>query len=397
LRSASRIEIDLVALEHNLLQVRQRVQHRKILAVVKADAYGHGAVEVARALASALFSDPLHGPESGVSMLGVAYLDEALSLRQAGLTLPILLMTGCSVEEIPDLVRHRITPVLFDMRTVTALSQYLAARHRTMDVHIKIDTGMGRLGVPVSDALDFIRKSRAQDGIRVEGILTHFAEADLQDLAFAEEQLALFEALLSCLAQEGIAIPYCHIANSAAIIRLSSAHLSLVRPGLMLYGYMPIVGGAPPRLCPIMQVRTRVLAIKNMRAGTPISYGRTYITPRDCRIAVTSIGYADGYPRALSNRGIMLASGRRVPVVGRVCMDMTMIDVTMAPSLQVGDWVTVIGSEGDSAIWADELARLCETIPYDILCGLGNHLPRTYTSPPSPWGSRGTAPAYAES
>lgn len=382
MRSASRIEIDLAALGHNLRQVGLRTRPKNILAVVKADAYGHGAVQVARALACP--SSSAKGPTPTVAMLGVADLDEAIALRAAGITLPILLMTGCPVDQIPEVVHHRITPVLFDAQSLTALGDYLAARQQTMAVHIKVDTGMGRLGVSVADAPDLVRKAGAQPGIRVEGILTHFADADLPDTSFARQQIAIFENLLSLLAREGILIPYCYLANSAAILRqdvlgaLDAVHFNMVRPGLMLYGYAPAAGIASLPLRPVMRVQTRVLAIKNLPAGVPISYGRTYTTARDCRIAVTAIGYADGYPRALSNKGMMLAGGRRVPVVGRVCMDMTMIDVTEVPSLRVGEWVTVIGSEGDASIGADELAHLCETISYDILCGIGSRIPRHY-------------------
>jgi alanine racemase len=371
LRSASKIEIDLAALSHNLQQVR--IRHKNILAVVKADAYGHGAVEVVRALTQT--------EDSGVVMLGVAYLDEAISLRSAGITLPILLMTGCPADQIPEIVHHRITPVLFDAQSLTLLGRYLETHRQTMNVHIKVDTGMGRLGVSVSDAPDLIRKA-VQYGLHVGGLLTHLADADLQDLSFAREQCSIFESLRSLLARDGLPIRYCHLANSAAIMRLDAlgaADLNLVRPGLMLYGYAS--ADDHRALHPVMRVQTRVLAIRNLSAGTPISYGRTYTTSRESRIAVTSIGYADGYPRALSNEGIMLAGGCRVPVVGRVCMDMTMIDVTDAPSLQVGDWVTVIGAEEDAFIGADELARLSGTIPYDILCGLGSRILRHYVSP----------------
>ncbi len=383
MRSAGKIEIDLAALSHNLRQVR--IRHKNILAVVKADAYGHGAVEVARALTR----------DAGVFMLGVAYLDEAISLRSAGVALPILLMTGAPADQIPEIVHHRITPVLFDAQSLTLLGQYLETHRQTMNVHIKVDTGMGRLGVSVADAPDLIRKAHAQYGLRVEGLLTHLADADLQDLSFAREQISRFEGLRSLLARDGLPIRHCHFANSAAIMRLDTlgaADTDLVRPGLMLYGY--VSGGGGRSLRPVMRVRARVLAIRNFPAGTGIGYGHTYTTSRESRIAVTSIGYADGYPLALSNKGVMLAGGRRVPVVGRVCMDMTMIDVTAVPSLQVGDWVTVIGAEGDAFVGADELARLCETIPYEILCGVGSRIPRHYvSSSPSSGDSLGDSPA----
>ena len=366
-RSASVAEIDLAALGTNLQRVKERIGSRKILAMVKANAYGHGAAAVSRFLA-----------ENGVAMLGVAYLEEGIALRKAGVRLPILLMTGCPIEQIPEIVHYRLIPVIFDLESLLALSRYVKQKNKRAPVHIKLDTGMGRLGLPVPEALSFIQKAVDEKGIRVEGILTHFADADLKDPSFARRQLRRLKTIRDSLQKEGVQIPYCHLANSAAIMRFGAAHFNLVRPGLMLYGYSPLEGKSPVPLKPILQVRTRVIALKKAPAGSPISYGRTFITKRESLVATVSIGYADGYPRLLSNRGIMIAKGRRVPVIGRVCMDMTMIDVTEAPSLAVGDWVTVIGEEGDEAVWADELARLSETIPYEILCGIGDRIPRIY-------------------
>lgn len=373
-RSASIAEVDLAALRKNLRQVRKRIGRKKILAVVKANAYGHGAVEVARFLAGAGTGRP-----SGVAMFAVAFLEEGRALRKAGITLPILLMTGSPAEQIAEIVRYRLTPLLFDPESLSALGQYARKIGRKIDVHIKLDTGMGRLGLPPGEALPFIQSALDEKGIRIEGLLTHFAEADLRDLSFARAQLEKIEGVWAALRRGGIKIPYCHLANSAAIMHFSPAHFNLVRPGLMLYGYSPLEGKTAIPLRPVMQVRTRVIAMRKVPAGTAISYGRTFVTRRESLIATLSIGYADGYPRLLSNRGIMIVKGRRVPVVGRVCMDMTMIDVTEAPPVAVGDWVTVIGAEGEEAVWADELARGAETIPYEILCGIGDRIPRIYT------------------
>ena len=370
-RSASVAEIDLAALSHNLRQVKKRIGRREILAVIKANAYGHGAVPIAQFLAGEKRS-------RGISRLGVAYLEEAIQLRKAGITHPILLMTGCPIEQVPEVVRYQLTPLLFDSESLLALSRYAVRRGRRVNVHIKLDTGMGRLGLPVSEALPFIQMATAQEGIRVEGILTHFAEADLKDLSFARKQLEGLKQTWTALQKAKTKIPYCHLANSAAIMHFGAAHFNLVRPGLMLYGYSPLEGESEIELRPVLQLRARVIALKKVPAGTSISYGRTFFTQRESFIATVSIGYADGYPRLLSNRGVMIAKGKRVPVAGRVCMDMTMLDVTEVPSLQVGDWVTVIGEEGNEAVWADELARLAETIPYEILCGIGERVLRVY-------------------
>ncbi len=370
-RSAAVAEIDLSALEKNLRQVKRRIGRREALAVIKANAYGHGAVPVARFLA---LKDRL----SRVPFLGVAYLEEGIALRKAGITHSILLMTGCPIEQIPEIIRYRLTPVLFDPESLSAFARDAARRRKRLPVHIKIDTGMGRLGIPIPEALSFIRAASEHDGVRVEGILTHFADADLKDLSFARKQLDALRTVREALRKAKIKINYCHLANSAAIMHFGAAHFNLVRPGLMLYGYSPLEGKSPIPLQPVLQLRARVIAVKNVPVGTSISYGRTFFTRRESRIATVAIGYADGYPRLLSNRGIMIAKERRVPVVGRVCMDMTMLDVTESPSLRVGDWVTVIGREGKEAIWADELARLAETIPYEILCGIGDRVSRIY-------------------
>ena len=375
LRSASIAEINLSALGENLRQVKKRVGKKEILAVVKANAYGHGAVEIARFLEGKGAGTP-----GGVAMFAVAFLEEGRALRKAGIGLPILLMTGCPIEQIPEIVRYRLTPLLFDLGSLLALGRYAKKAGKKVGVHIKLDTGMGRLGLPPGEALAFIQKAIDEKGVRIEGILTHFAEADLKDLSFARAQLEKLKAVWTALKAEGIKIPYCHLANSAAIMHFSPAHFNLVRPGLMLYGYSPLEGKTTIPLQPVMQVRTRVIALRKVPAGTAISYGRTFMTRKESRIATLSIGYADGYPRLLSNRGTMIAKGQRVPVVGRVCMDMTMIDVTKVPTLAVGDWVTVIGAEGKEAVWADEVARGAETIPYEILCGIGDRIPRVYSN-----------------
>jgi alanine racemase len=371
-RSASVAEIDLSALRRNLRQVKKGIGRKEILAVIKANAYGHGAVPIAQFLAGEKRS-------VGISLLGVAYLEEAIRLRRAGITDPILLMTGCPIEQIPEIVRYQLTPLLFDTATLTALNRYAMRRGKKVNVHVKLDTGMGRIGWPVSEALPFIQRATEQEGIRVEGILTHFAEADLKDLSFARKQFEALKQIWTALQKAKTKIRYCHLANSAAIMHFGAAHFNLVRPGLMLYGYSPLEEETEIPLKPILQLRTRVIALKKVPAGTSISYGRTFFTQRESLIATVSIGYADGYPRLLSNRGVMIAKGRRVPVVGRICMDMTMLDVTEAPALNVGDWVTVIGEEGDEAVWADELARQADTIPYEILCGIGERVPRIYS------------------
>jgi alanine racemase len=355
------VHIDLAAFDRNLSQVKARVGKREIIAVVKADAYGHGAVAVARFLSERATVRP--------GMLAVATLSEAITLREADICLPILLLSGYRPAFANEVVAHQITPVIFDADHARSLRLAVQAMPTPIpvDVHIKIDTGMGRLGVAPDEAPSFIEAAMSQGGVRVTGILSHLADAD--DLEFSRQQAAHMEKI-----RAGIPFPVrCHLANSVSIMHLDFAHFDAVRPGLALYGYLSTKQAGAPALTPVMQVTAPVLAVKTHPAGTPIGYGRTHTTRRVSRIATIGIGYSGGYPRLLSNRGAMLASGRRVPVVGRVCMDMTMIDVTDVPELKPGDRVTVVGTEKGTSIWADELAAQADTIAYELLCALGNN------------------------
>ncbi len=369
-RFASSIaEIDLAALAENIQQVRKKIGTCDILAVVKANAYGHGALEITRFLSQNTVRPTL---------FGVAFLEEAIALRTGGITDHILLLTGLPLEQIEAVMQYRLSPVIYDFASLKALSRAAERAGEVLPVHIKIDTGMGRIGVPVDEALPFIKEAVGQTGIRVEGILSHFAHADLKDSAYTQQQLDSLQNILSSLEAEGIEIPYRHLANSAAIIQFQAACLNMVRPGLMLYGYSPTNNDPGFPLKPVMSVKTRVLAIKKVAAGQSISYGRSFFTKQESRIATVAIGYADGYDLRLSNKGVMIAAGQRVPVVGRVCMDMTMLDVSKVPSLSVGDWVTVIGSEGEQSIWADEIARWTGSHVYEVLCGIGSRVKRQY-------------------
>jgi alanine racemase len=357
--------IDLGRLEKNLHQVIKRVGQRNMIAVVKANAYGHGASEIAKRLIKS---------SRQVAMLGVATLDEGIALRESGIKTPILLMTGFSVSRIQELVAYRLTPALFDLNTLSLLSRTVQKTGCKIAAHIKVDTGMGRLGIAPSEVTTFLQKT-ADAKITVSGIFSHFAEADLSDLTYAREQLSKLKKIKTSLGKHPAVF---HLANSAAILHLPEALLDSVRPGLMLYGYSPLQEKIKTGLSPILTVKSRVISIKKVPIGTAISYGRTFVTKRETRVAVIGIGYADGYPRALSNCGEMIANGVRVPVIGRVCMDMTMLDVTNAPSLLAGDFVTVIGQEGSACVFANDLAKKANTIPYEILCGLKGNMKRVY-------------------
>jgi alanine racemase len=312
-------------------------------------------------------------------MLGVALAEEGKELRDAGIEAPILLMGPLFPEQAESAVRFRLTPAVYSMPVACALSDAARKLGVKVAVHAKIDTGMGRIGVVPGDAPGFIAALRGLSGIEVTGLMTHFADADLRDKGFASEQMDRFEALIRELDAGGPSIPVRHASNSAAVLDFRRALFTMVRPGLMLYGYNPLegeLGGAD--LKPALSLVTRVAFLKKVRAGVPISYGRTFVTKRESVIATLPVGYADGYSRALSNKGEALVRGKRARVAGRVCMDMCMIDVTDVPGVREGDEVVLIGSQSGERITAADIAAKTGTIPYEVLCGIGSRVPRTY-------------------
>ncbi len=360
--------IDLSALAHNYQVAVQRAEGRKILAVVKARAYGHGAVEVSRVLLGL-----------GADMLGVALVEEGRELREAGITAPVLIMGAIFAEQAEAVAALGLTPVVFNLSVARALSAAAKKNKTTVPVHVKIDTGMGRIGVSPEDAPDFIAELKKLDNILVEGLMTHFADVDRQDKEFPARQMDRFEALLTGLEAQGTHIPVRHAANSAALLDYQRALFTMVRPGLMLYGYSPleeIRAGADLR--PVLSLVTRIAFIKKTQAGVPISYGRTFVTKRKSLIATLPIGYADGYSRGLSNKGEAIVRGVKARVVGRVCMDMCMLDVTDVPGVREGDEVVLIGDRGNERITADDLATKTGTIAYEVLCGISYRVPRVY-------------------
>ena len=361
----TRAEIDLHALSHNYAEVTRRIGGRKVLAVVKAQAYGHGSVPVSRHLAGL-----------GAHMLGVALVEEGRDLRDAGITAPILVMGPVFPEQAEALVGANLTPVVYTLPVAKALSDAARNAGRTVPVHVKIDTGMGRIGLTPEAAADFISAITMLPGVVVEGLMTHFADADLRDKKFAVVQMDRFESLIGSLDAKGITVPLRHAANSAAVLEYDRALLTMVRPGLMLYGYDPLESGVAADLRPVLSLVTRIAYIKQVPAGVPISYGRTFVTKRESLIATIPIGYADGYSRGLSNKGEALVRGKRVPVAGRVCMDMTMLDVTEVPGVADGDEAVLIGSRGNERISADDIAAKTGTIAYEVLCGISGRVPR---------------------
>lgn len=362
-------EVDLGAVRYNYRQVKKLTGNRvSILVIVKGNAYGHGMFEVARTLENA-----------GVDFFGVATLDEALYLRKKKIKKPILVLGAVLPKEAEPAVKNNITLTLCHMELAKAIDKAAAKLKKKADVHIKIDTGMGRIGVWHEGAFDFVRDIVFNfKNIFVGGIYTHFSAAG-RDEFFTTYQLDAFNALLEELEHLGIDIPYRHTANSIATVALKKAHLNLVRPGIIIYGMYPKRSFSNNlRLKPAMALKTKIVFLKKTQPGMSISYGRTYITQKPTTIATLPIGYADGYGRILSNKAKALVRGAAAPVVGKVTMDQTMIDVGHIEGVKLGDEVVLIGRQGSNEIKCEELARLAGTIPYEIVCSISNRVPRIY-------------------
>ncbi len=360
--------IDLAALKHNYHVLRARCAAQvRFMAVVKADAYGHGLVPAAKTLA-----------QSGADYLGVATLEEGLLVREAGLTLPVVVLLGIPPEQAAAAVAADLEVTLYRADVARALDAAARAQDRRARIHLKADTGMGRLGLTYEEVMPFLDLLSGLKGLEVLGLVSHLAAADLEDQAYTRRQLDDFQALLATARGRGFPLPLSHLANSAALSSLPEAHFAMVRPGIMLYGG----GVAPwlraPLLQPVMTFRTRILQLKRVPPGSAISYGGTYVTQDWCDLAVLPVGYANGLPRALSNRGQVLIHGRRAPIRGRVCMNLIMVEVTGLPEVRTGDPVTLLGPEGQDLISGDELASWAGTISYEVFCSLGAANTRRY-------------------
>ena len=363
--------INLAALAHNLSCITRYLSPGcEVMAVVKANAYGHGAVETARALF-----------RNGIERFAVASLDEGIALRQTGLSASIVVLGALFEEQVSDLVAHRLTPVVSDGRILPVLARATRSHPVPYPIHLKVETGMGRLGFSSEELLTLLDNPLLRGSLQVEGLMTHLADADGKDSAFTERQLGAFRAMVEHIRQRGVTLPLVHTANSAAIVRFPDAHFSLVRPGIMLYGYHTLPATVPaPDLRPVLSLHTTIVQLRTVPQGGTVSYNGTFVAPRPTRIAVLPIGYADGYRRQLSHRGSVLIRGRRASIVGLVCMDMIMVDVTDIAQVEVGETVTLIGQQGQESIWADEVAGWIDTIPYEVLCGIGSRVPRLYES-----------------
>jgi alanine racemase len=360
--------IDLSALAHNLQQVRRHLEPGcEVLAVVKADAYGHGAIPVARALM-----------ERGVHRFGVATVDEGIALRDAGIESSILVMGALLPNQSMVAIAHRLTPIIHDLRIARSIADALGADTAPYPVHLKVDTGMGRLGILPQDVLHALDSSPFRR-LRVEGLMTHLADADNADPTYTTIQLEQFHSLVGQLKAAGVEIPLAHAANSAAVLFHPSSHFTMVRPGIMLYGYHTASHhDTAPDLRPVLSLATRVVHVRTLARGQGVSYSRSFTASRPTTVAVLPIGYGDGYNRQLSNRGAALIKGRRAPIVGRICMDMTIVDVTDILDVAAGEEAVLIGQQGALRLTAGHLATWSQTIPYEVLCAIGRRVPRIY-------------------
>lgn len=363
--------IDLDALAFNLRSAGDFLgRDTEIMAVVKADAYGHGAVECSKRLRS-----------EGVGRLAVAIVEEAVELRAAGIDGETLILAGIWPDQAALILEHGLTPAIFRIESAAALNSLCAAQGKTAKIHVKIDTGMGRVGVPYSDAAAFADALAQLTNIEVEALMTHFASADdLDQSDYTNSQMDRFGAVVEVFANAGIRPPILDLANSPASVAFPRSRSGLVRLGGILYGLgSDILPDVPrPDLKPVMSLTSEVGFIKNVHAGESLGYGRTFIAQRDSLIATVPIGYADGYPRILSNKGEMIVCGQTVPVVGRVSMDWTILDVTDIPNVEVGTKVTIIGRDDGGWISAADIARDTDTISYEITCGFGRRVPRVF-------------------
>lgn len=362
-------EVNLDNIKFNIKQVKKNIpEETLVMAVVKADAYGHGVLQVAQAAVKA-----------GADRLAVALPEEGRQLRNSDFKLPIQILGEVLPEQVSLLVEWNLIPTISKMETVKKLDELAAEKGIVKKVHVKVDTGMGRIGIFPDNAVEFIKKVKSFDNIEVEGLMTHFAKADEKDKGYTYNQWEKFQMVIDELKEENIEISIKQAANSATIIDLPHMALNMVRPGIMMYGLRPSHEVDQEfKLKPALSWKAKIVYLKEVPPGTGISYGATYITDEKAQIATIPIGYADGYSRLLSNKGKVLINGQRAPIRGRVCMDQFMVDVSHIDDVKVGDEVVLIGTQGDKEVSATELANIIGTINYEITCDITKRVPRIY-------------------
>ncbi|OPY58017.1 MAG: Alanine racemase [Pelotomaculum sp. PtaU1.Bin035] len=364
-------EIDLGAIAHNVREIRRvTAPSAKVLAVVKANGYGHGAVEVSRAALA-----------NGTDWLGVARVSEGAALREAGITAPVLVLSYIPPEQCGEVVRYQLSQAVYTLDMATALAEAAAREGTRAKVHVKVDTGMGRIGwVAGPDVSQEILKLARIPNLEIEGIFTHFADADSVDKRYTKIQFERFLDIAEALRKGGLDIRLKHAANSSALIEMPETHLDLVRAGIIVYGLSPFnkVEQRKVKLQPAMSLKAKVAYIKKVPAGYKVSYGCTYTTRKPTVIVTLPLGYADGYSRLLSSKGEVLLHGLRAPVVGRVCMDQFMVDAGHIPGVKIGDEAVLIGRQGNEEISADEMAEKLDTINYEVVCMVSYRVPKVY-------------------
>lgn len=363
------IEIDLNALENNYNIIRSKInKETKIAAVVKANAYGHGAVRVAQKLS-----------QFGVEYFCVGSPDEGIELRNAGISEPIIVLAEVLDSQYADIFKGDLIQTVASRKTLKALNKAGIKDAKKIKVHLKIDTGMGRIGFFPEELVEIYSLAQKLENIKIEGVFTHLARADEENKDFSYQQLQKFNSAIKEIRSAGFKTPLLHIANSAAVIDLRETYFDLVRPGIMIYGLLPSDDlNQEAKLNPLLSFKTRIVQIRKLPAGSAVSYGSTYKTEREEKLAVLPIGYKDGFPRLLSNQGEVLIKGQRAPIRGRVCMGQTIVSVDHIDNLEVGDEVVLIGKQGDEEISASEIAEMCGTINYEIVCNLSERLEKIY-------------------
>jgi alanine racemase len=359
------VEIDLRLMEENLQLIRNHIGKKiKIIPVVKADAYGHGIIPVSRKLESL-----------DVTMLGVSFLDEGLALRQEGITMPILVMSGFNNEQAHLLAENRLTPAIFNLHMAQDLARKAAELDTVLPYHLKVDTGLGRFGVHYEQAVELAKKLQGIKGIWLEGIFSHLS-FEPPGNEFNNTQIKRFQSIILQLKEMGINPPLLHMANSAGVIAYPESWFNCVRPGTIVSGNLPAGCSFPVK--PILSFKTRIVLLREFAPHTPVSYEASFITQRDSTIAFLPVGYSDGFNRLLSDGGEVLIRGRRVPIAGKICMNFTLIDVTDLPKVEIGDEVVIIGESGAENITAMDLAKKLRTLPEEVLLRIDKGLDRVY-------------------
>ncbi len=365
------LEINLPNITHNVRQIRRLLKpETEFMAVVKANAYGHGAERIAFTVL-----------DSGANRLGVATLGEGVALRMAGIMAPVMVLGYVAADQADVAIKYNICQTVYSFTGAQAISLKAQEKNKIATVHIKVDTGMGRIGfLPTDEAIEEVCRIMRLPNLFVEGIYTHFSTADENDKQWTEEQVAVFDAFIARLEAKGYDIPLKHAANSAATIDLPDTHYNMVRAGMAMYGYYPSVEVRHDLIdiLPALSFKARVSCVKQVKKGAAISYGRKYIAKEDRIIASLPLGYGDGYSRSLSGSGQVLLRGKRVPIVGTVCMDQLMVDVTALGGVDIGEKAVIIGRQGNEEITIEELAAKTGTINYEIICMLSERLPRRY-------------------